>query len=122
MQKYRYFYLRNSYTPCHRGAPIGCIVSEIDNKNNVVHYSFSVAHKHADEFRKSTGRELALGRLVSGKAISFDITGLTSNHDIHRAIMNDIASAPEQYFPSRVRKAAKRWISESLNRKFDDEA
>jgi len=114
-KNYRFMYLRDSYEPLKKSAPIGCIVIGLTDNKQRVTYQVSVCNP-TDEFDRASGRQLALGRLIEKpRTLTVGVRNPTM-HDITREVMIDLERAAG--VPMRARKAATKWL-DSVNVYFD---
>lgn len=107
--KYRFMYLRDSYEPGKKSAPIGVIAIYLDENKDRVTYQVSVCNP-TDEFDRAAGRHLALGRLIDQPRpviVGYDEPTM---HDITRQVMFDLER--NNSVPMRARKSATKWLDQ----------
>lgn len=131
----KYFYIRtpdqNTEKFGHRGRPVACVAytvsrcrdyTENNDAVNRVKYALATVSDRPDEygwidnFSKEEGRELATERLLYTNGVECDylFTDSEKSSDITADIMFALYS--DGLTPSRVKKAAKRWLWPSNNR------
>lgn len=110
-------YLRDSYEPKKKSSPIGCVVIGLTENKQRVTYQVSVCNP-SDEFDRSAGRHLALGRLVEQPRTVVIGYEKPTMHDITRLVMLDLERASG--VPMRARKAATKWLDQTFNFEFLD--
>lgn len=91
------------------GTPVGCVVTLL-NDNNTISYQVS-SRNPLDEYDRRTGRQLAVGRLITEPIVVALDDVAPKRHAILRAVLLDIAGHPKD-FPTRIWKAADRWLAE----------
>lgn len=97
----RFFYLRDE-----NNNPIGCLASQLDKAEDTVSFAVSVCNP-LDQFKKQQAKELAAGRLATGKGWTFLSKGKEGK--VKQYIMEKIADRENPY-PQRVRESAQRWL------------
>lgn len=102
MQSHRVIYLRDK-----RNQIVGCCAVKLHREKLYAEYRISVLNPR-DNFERSLGRQLALGRLVEAPFL----VGIPSSdcdlHEVFKAVMSDISKDTGE--PTRARKAADRWL------------
>lgn len=114
-KNYRFMYLRDSYEPKKKSAPIGCVVIGLTDNKQRVTYQVSVCNP-SDEFDRSAGRHLALGRLVEQPRTVVIGYEQPTMHDITRMVMLDLERSSG--VPMRARRAATKWLDQTFEYEF----
>jgi hypothetical protein len=140
MSNIKYFYVRqpdqNTEKFGHRGRPVACVAYKVsrcrdymENNDavNRIQYALATVSDRPDEygwidnFDKREGRALALERLLYTNGVECEhlYTDSEKSADITADIMFALYS--DGLTPSRVKKAAKKWLwpSTSFNRQVD---
>lgn len=120
---------RAKNTATHRGDPIACVVSEVNNDAGVISFALSIANPR-DGFNKTIARRIAEGRHAVRGRFSYDIyvdssrklTALEITYEIMKSIVNvspNVSPADktgtqslQDLLPARVRDAARAWCQE----------
>lgn len=92
--------------------PVACVASNLNPTEETVEFAVST-HNPIDPFKRSIGRELAIGRLYSGVTQSVEM-----GPGVMTRIMDVIRSEPWQY-PQRARDAAWLWLRDQAERNAD---
>jgi hypothetical protein len=98
---FRIMYLRNN-----KKQPIGCLAVKLDRAKGLAFYNFSIQNP-IDDFDRSIGRQLALGRMVESP-LSVKIEKDANMHEVSYSIMTDLIK--RDVSPIRAVKAAKHWL------------
>lgn len=107
MNKPKIMYLRD-----RNNNPVGCLAINYNtvNNNQRIEYQLSVAAPE-DDFDKSMGRQLAIGRLVE-KPFTSMVRVNPTQKDIVKSVMASIAACPSDanVIPCRAIKFARTWL------------
>lgn len=106
-----------------RGNPVACVAyqrrkdEDMGQGYDLVTYAVSAANTvKGDEFNKKEGRKLAQDRLTNSnknetymdKAYCFNVVSETNSNEVLQFILDEVAD--NGGMPSRVRRAARRWL------------
>lgn len=91
------------------GTPLGCVVTLL-NTDNTISYQVS-SRNPLDEYNRKTGREIAVGRLITAPVVVSLDDVAPKRHAILRAVLLDIANHPKE-FPKKIWKSADRWLKD----------
>lgn len=119
-KKIKYYYVRrpnSNASKGYRGDPFACIASEVVDVNGVkdLHFTLSVV-SNRDKFVKQRAREIALGRLESGRRFVLNDVGTLKFSQLIVQMMNELMHVQSQSVPSSVKRAARAWLKDHDNR------
>lgn len=103
MDNYRVMYLRNV-----DGHAIGCLAIQVNHKQAMLQYGYSVLNP-ADKFDRKVARQLALGRLMESPIEVSVMREDLNMHEITRSIMRSLVLSNKT--PARAVRAAKLWLN-----------
>jgi hypothetical protein len=90
-----------------RGAPLACLMSYIDRKNNAICYNFAVCasgnqERKGDAFNKKLAAKIVSGRLdIAPFIVQGDIPN--TGHEITKLIMADIYAHSEEELEAKIK-------------------
>ena len=102
--KFKWFYLKNK-----KGEYVACVATGHAKDGDLI-FNYSVLNKDKDEWSRKVARDVAIGRIVAGRGQPINLPTVPPNRTVKELIL--LALKQDRYTPSRLKEAAKFWLSE----------